>query len=307
MRIALLYKGDNDGFVYPPTFPLMFAKELTKLGYKVELVRDDEDYDYVATPSDSIYKQEYVDLLDFINSHYEFCDEKVKLEDLEVDYEMSPEFDLAGVITAIGCKFKCKFCPQSKMGYTERPLDKIHKEIKWVTNRYEYFEFIDNNVLTNPTRFMSILTFIPEGVKWGALINIDNYEDKYLIRMRDKGCVNLYVGLESFNPLDLEYFGKPFYHKGIDPKEFLAHLRDLGFNVHAFILRGLPNQTKEEFSETIAWLKAHEISYTISRLHVDGEYVKETDHLNKEFLEARMAGDEKLTRTNLQRFIRKYL
>lgn len=304
MRITLSYKGDNDGVVYPPTFPLMYAKELLKLGYKVELVRDDEDYDYVATPSDSIYKQEYLDLAEFINSHY---DEPIRLEDLEVDYELSPDFNVAGVITSIGCVHKCKFCPQSTMQYTQRPIEKVIREISWVSNRYNYFEFIDNNVLANPDRFMFIISHIPKGVKWGALINIDNIAPEYLQIMMDSGCVNLYVGLESFNPLDLEYFGKPFYKKGIDPKEFLKLLRQMGFNVHAFILRGLPNQSVDEFEDTTLWLDVQGISYTISRLHVDGEYVTETKYIDKGMLEYVSMDDARITRQNLRGFIGKYL
>ena len=305
MRITLSYKGDNDGFVYPPTFPIMLGKELSNLGYKVELRRDDEDYDYIATPSDSIYKDEYLYLIDFINSHYDGTD-KLELEDLELDYEMSPEFNVAGVITAIGCAYRCKYCPQSKMDFTLRPMDKVLKELEWVTNNYRYFEFIDNNVLTYPARFMEIIEHIPKGNKWGALINIDDIEPMYLWKMRKKGCVNLYVGLESFNPLDLAYFDKPFHRKGINPKDFLQRLSK-GFNVHVFIIRGLPNQTKEEFEEMTKWLDEHNITYTISRLHVNGEYVMETEHLDREFMEQKFTEDMETTRRNLHKFIFKYL
>ena len=304
MKITLLYNGDNDGLTYPPIFPLMLGNELAKLGFAVEITQDEECYDYLGVPSDSIYREEYQDLIKVINA---LKDTKLEYEELEVLYDCSPDFNVAGVLTSIGCMYKCKLCPQSKMGFMERPLDIVIKELDWITSRYPYFEFLDNNILTNLDRMIEITNHVPRGVKWGALINLERYDREKMLRLRANGCVNLYAGVESFNPADLEFFSKPYYHKGINPKDSLTELLDLGFNLHVFVIRALPNETKEEFKAMLDWFKLMGISYTISRLSLDSGYVFETEHLSLEYLAEKFQEDKDVSSKNLKQFINRQL
>lgn len=302
MKITLSYNGDNDGLTYPPIFPLMLGNELVKAGIDVEIVQDIENYDYLGIPSDSIYRPEYQRLIRVIEA---ITGNKLDFKDFEVDYDWSPHFDVAGVLTSIGCVHKCKFCPQKEMGYTERPIDKVLKELKWVTDRYDYFEFLDNNILANVNRFIEITNHVPKGVKWGALMNLEKVNEEVLMKLKDNGLINIYLGIESFNKSDLEYFGKPYYFKGIDPKVSMEKLLELGFNLHVFLIRGLPNETVESFNEQLNWLDERNISYTISRFYVEGEIVKETKFLSKEYLAQKYGEDMKITQENLRKFITK--
>lgn len=304
MKITLSYNGDNDGLTYPPIFPLMLGNELVKAGIDVEIVQDAENYDYRGIPSDSIYRPEYQRLIRVIEA---ITGNKLDFKDFEVDYDWSPHFDVAGVLTSIGCVHKCKFCPQKEMGYTDRPIDKVLEELKWVTDRYDYFEFLDNNVLANVNRFIEITNHVPKGVKWGALMNLEKVNEEVLMKLKDNGLINIYIGIESFNKSDLEYFGKPYYFKGIDPKVSMEKLLELGFNLHVFLIRGLPNETVGGFNEQLNWLDERDISYTISRFHVEGEIVKETKFLSKEYLAQKYDEDIEITRENLQKFIAKNL
>ena len=304
MKITLSYNGDNDGLTYPPIFPLMLGNELVKAGIDVEIVQDAENYDYRGIPSDSIYRLEYQRLIRVIEA---LTGNKLDFKDFEVDYDWSPHFDVAGVLTSIGCVHKCKFCPQKEMRYTDRPIDKVLEELKWVTDRYDYFEFLDNNVLANVNRFIEITNHVPKGVKWGALMNLEKVNEEVLMKLKDNGLINIYIGIESFNKSDLDYFGKPYYFKGIDPKVSMEKLLELGFNLHVFLIRGLPNETVGGFNEQLNWLDERNISYTISRFHVEGEIVKETKFLPKEYLAQKYDEDIKITRENLQKFITKNL
>ena len=304
MKITLSYNGDNDGLTYPPILLLMLGNELVKAGIDVEIVQDTENYDYRGVPSDSIYRPEYQRLIRVIEA---VTGNKLDFKDFEVDYDWSPHFDVAGVLTSLGCVHKCKFCPQKEMGYTDRPIGKVLEELKWVTDRYDYFEFLDNNVLANVNRFIEITNHVPKGVKWGALMNLEKVNEEVLMKLKDNGLINIYIGIESFNKSDLEYFGKPYYFKGIDPKVSMEKLLELGFNLHVFLIRGLPNETAEGFNEQLNWLDERNISYTISRFHVEGEIVKETKFLSKEYLAQKYDEDIKITRENLQKFITKNL
>lgn len=304
MKIILSYNGDNDGLTYPPIFPLMLGEELIKAKVDVEIMQDLVNYNYMGIPSDSIYRLEYQRLIKVIEA---LKGSKLDFKDLTVDYEWSPPFDVAGILTSIGCIHKCKFCPQKEMGYIDRPLEKVLEELKWITDRYDYFEFLDNNILSNKDRFIEIIKHIPKGVKWGALMNLDSVSTEYLKKLKDSGCVNLYTGIESFNEADLDYFGKPYYMKGIDPKSTLNDLLEIGFNLHVFLIRGLPNETVESFSEMLEWMNSRNISYTISRFHKDGERVKETQFLSKDYLAQKYEEDMRITQKNLHEFITKNL
>lgn len=305
MRIQLKYGGENDGVKFSPLLPMMFNGLFHSLGFRTNIKKCMSDYDYAGVPSDNIYQDGYQKLLKFAEKQSE-C--KIDISKLPIDYEQYLPFDrhlVVGVLTSFGCKYHCKFCPNSSMSYVARDYDLVKSELEHVTSSYNYFEFFDNNVLHNP-RFLELVESIPEGVQWGALINIDTIDKSILQCMRDAGCVNLYVGVESFNVSDIAYFGKP--HAGvIDPKYFLQVLRDLGFNVHAFLIRALPSETPASFDSMIDWLNDKGISYVIGRMHVNGEPVLATEYLSENYLKCKKVEDAVTSRKNLMKFLKNYL
>jgi radical SAM superfamily enzyme YgiQ (UPF0313 family) len=307
MKITLSYRGLGAGVSFTPILPIMFAGELKKLGFNVELVKDLKNYEYDGSPSDNIYNNNYQELLDFINNFYGDEDE-VEFKDLEVNYDLATGATVPAVLTSFGCVNHCKFCPLKDVSYVSRPMDKVLNDLEYVTSKYNYFEFTDNSVLADKDRFMSIIAGIPKGVKWGALINLEDYVNtRELEIMKEHGCINIYVGVESFNPKDLEYFDKPYYKKGIDPKEALIALRMMGFEVMAFLIRGLPNQTKEELKETVKWISDNGMYTSISTLHIDGKYVKKTEHYTEKELKSHTVLDTILNELTLNYFIGNYI
>lgn len=300
MNLTLSYNGNNDGVIFSPTLLLMLATEAKKRGISVELIHDEEEYDYLGVPAVSMFRPEYLELKEVIEA---ISGHPIKFEDLYVDYSLCPPSEIYGVTTAIGCVHHCKFCPQKNMEYIERPMETVIKELKYITDRNDYFEFLDNNVMANKERFFEIVKHIPEGVTWGALMNIENYSVADLAKLKSKGLKNIYIGLESFNPSDLEYFGKPYYKRGIDPKHFLNVLRVIGFNVHVFTIRALPNETEESFDDMLDWLKRRKISYSITRFYLAGQPVLETTHLSRDYLEAKWDKDIEQTISNIRKFI----
>lgn len=310
MRILLKYLGKQNEILYPPLVLLSLADILYKNKYDVVLIQDDEDFDYLGVPSDNPTYPEYKALRDYIQklTNIEISDSD--LYNLKVNYDLCPYFDIPLIVTAYGCKYNCPFCTKLDKGkIILRDINTVKEELKWITDRYDYFEFGDCNVFLNPENFFNIINFIPEGVRWGALINIDNYPIENLYYLYKKGCRNIYVGVESFNPKDLEYLKKPYYLKNINPKKFLILLKELGFNVHVYLIRGLPNQTRLEWIETIEWLTEHGISYT-SNTYFDiskGEEVLETKNLSREYLEVKKDEDYIRTNKNLYKFLDKYI
>ena len=304
MRIILSYNGKEHGILYPPLTLLSLANILYEHGYDVELVQDDEYYDYTGLPGDSPSQREYLYLAEKIQLLTGY---KANIFNEKVNYELCPDFDVPLVTTSYGCQFSCTDCTKLEKGQIyKRPFKTVLEELKWITDRYDYFEFGDYNIFLDKNNFFKIIEYIPKGVKWGALINIDNnYSEQDLKYIYEKGCVNIYTGIESFNPKDLEYFKKPYYLKGIDPKEFLLKLKDIGFNINVYLIRGLPNQTRAEWIETTDWLKSHDISYTSNTFYdpVTNTFIEETAHLSKEYLTVKRGEDYNQTNKNLRKFL----
>lgn len=306
MKITLSYHGKEHGILYPPLTLLALANTLDAYGYDIELVQDDECYEYLGLPGESPSESCYYILKGIVKR---LTGEDVNPLYAPINYELCPSYDVPLLVTAYGCAYNCTECPKLEKGKVLlRPRDVVLNELKWITDRHDYFEFGDYNIFLDKKNFFSIIKQIPSGVKWGALINIDNnYSNLALNIIKNYGCVNLYVGVESFNPKDLDYLNKPYYRKGIEPKEFLLHLLELGFNINAYLIRGLPNQTREEWIETTDWLTSHNISYTSNMfINTEGVYVENTEHLTSEYLQSKLTEDFNQTAKNLNKFLAPY-
>jgi radical SAM superfamily enzyme YgiQ (UPF0313 family) len=304
MKITLSYNGKVYGSSFTPIYLLTLGEELIKAGVEeVTLIREGFNPDVQGIPADSIFSEDYQKIVRVIES---LSGKKIDYKELDVDYEWLQPADVAGVLTAFGCVYKCKFCPHTDMEWIPRSMDKVLKDLDYVTSHYNYFEFIDNNIMADKKRFFEIIRHIPNGVKWGALINVAHYDKQDLEYLKRYGCVNLYTGIETFNEDDLNYFGKPYYSMGIDPKLFLKQLKDLGFNVYAFLIQGLPNEIQEDFSSMLSWLNENEIYYSIGNFYNSSGVVKKADE-SPTSLKARIERNNNISEQSFTKFMKEWL
>lgn len=304
MQITLFYRGIGDGVSFTPIYPLMFKKAFEEIGVNCEIVQDSYCYDYMGVPADNLYKAEYQNLLSVLNK---LAPEPMDFKDFSIDFRQCPNVDVYGTTTSSGCKYKCKFCPNKDIGFKTRDKNKVIEELKWLCENTNYFEFFDNNVLLSDI-FFDVIKVIPPYKKWGALINIEEITGSLKLKLKtmfNYGCRNIYLGLETFNEDDLIYFGKPYVGK-VDPKEFMKMLQDIGFNIYAFIIRGLPNETEKSFEELTQYLELNNIRFAISRFTINGESVLETPNLSKDYLEQIETYDAEITEYNLKMFLKPY-
>lgn len=300
MRLTLVYSGDNQGYTFPPVNLLMIANEFRKYGVKVDIIRDETDFDYYGIPSDNIFNDEYSDVLNLLET---VSGEPINFSKLQADIE-EVDFDIPAVLTSLGCVYKCKYCPHKDIAYKPREISIVLNELENAC-KYSYFEFLDNNVMADKARFFSIIDCIPSDVKWGALMNINDYSDSDLQYMYDRGLRNIYLGLESFNENDLDYFGKT-YHYVVNSKDFLERLREIGFNVLVFIIRGLPNETEEGWNDMVKWLELNEVYYTIGHFHDKGELINHPVYSPEEYSKV-IAIDTAISKFNFTNFIQNTL
>jgi magnesium-protoporphyrin IX monomethyl ester (oxidative) cyclase len=168
------------------------------------------------------------------------------------------------ITTSRGCPFDCNFCSLHNVEnnyarrWRARSPENVVREIRQLVEQYGdiIFEFEDDNILVDRTRAIELFARLAElKVKWaihsGVMINL---LDEEIIRLiKDSGCVQLNLALESGNNKVLEAMNKKV---DLDRAlEIVTLCNRYKVNSVAFLMIGYPGETKESFQETLAYLK----------------------------------------------------
>lgn len=299
--MIIRYNGIGDGVSFTPIYPMIIQQLYKDIKNRdVELVQDTEAYNVRGVPADNIFSDSYKPYINDLGT--------IDLNNLKLDFTKAPKADIMGTVTALGCKYHCTYCPSSEMQYQVRNTDAVIAEIQEISEETEYFEFFDNNVLANPN-FLDIIDHIPKECTWGALINIENLTPMYVHKLRmmyEAGCRRVYFGLETFNKKDLEYLGKPYYKLGqVDPKAWMYYLKEvIGFDLMAFVMRGLPNYSIDEFNEMLDYLDVNGIHFSIGLFtDKEGKPLKKYGFMSEQYQATILKHDEELTEIMLKEFL----
>ena len=123
-----------------------------------------------------------------------------------------PRFDLLDpekynritVQTSRGCPHRCEFCASSVLltpRYKLKPVEKVLGEIHAIKRLWSrpFIEFADDNSFVHVDHYKRLLRALePEGLRWFTEADIRVAEDDELLGlMRDSGCQQVLIGLES--------------------------------------------------------------------------------------------------------------
>ena len=123
-----------------------------------------------------------------------------------------PRFDLLDperynrltVQTQRGCPFDCEFCAASirlSPTFRVKPVAKVIAEIRRIKEIWPkpFIEFADDNTFANKKHAKRLVrALIPEHIKWFTETDISVARDSELLAlMRDSGCAQVLIGLES--------------------------------------------------------------------------------------------------------------
>lgn len=137
---------------------------------------------------------------------------------------MEPRFDLVPWVDRIGyletsryCNFRCTFCTLTGEGrrYQAYPLDTVRRHVE-AAGRRRFFVFIDNNFYgPHHDQVRAKLELVGQLRRegwfggWSALVTTDFFFDDENLRLaRDAGCIAIFSGVESFDPLWLRRVNK---------------------------------------------------------------------------------------------------
>lgn len=195
----------------------------------------------------------FADRIDDISDH----------KDIPIDWASLPEnLFTNGVLpmrASVGCPYRCNFCNFNKdprLTYI-KPLDDLIAELKAVQARgIKYVWFVDDNFRLGKRDLEKVCQrFIDEGISlgWMTLIRPEVLKDVDLGLLKQAGCREVQMGLESADQRMLDYMNKQS-----DPnvnEEVIRRLITAGINCSCYFIFGYPGETDESLSKTTDFIK----------------------------------------------------
>jgi len=152
-----------------------------------------------------------------------------------------------------GCPYKCSYCINSKkpVKVRYRSVDNIITEIRLLKNKYQINDFActDELFTINKKKALEICEALKtEGITWRTSVRADGINEELLLAMKNAGCRQLVIGLESGSDRILQSMNKKAdtkkYHEAIK----LLRKHDINFYPNFMI--GMPEETEATIKET---------------------------------------------------------
>jgi radical SAM superfamily enzyme YgiQ (UPF0313 family) len=202
------------------------------------------------------------------------------------------------VLFSRGCINKCIFCSEKFLfkGYRTREPENLIEEIKFhiSTNKIKWFTFYDSMLNGNLKKLETLMDLIIKNklnISWDAQVGIRKDMDITLMqKMKEAGCINLFIGLESASDNVLQSMRKNFTQH--DAAGFIKKLNTAQLNFELSLIVDFPGENKKDFKETISFMQRNKNSIKkiaqINRFkHYPGIEVaknKKNDYKNLRFL-----------------------
>lgn len=149
-------------------------------------------------------------------------------------------------------------CQQSIVGDTceKRFVRNVIEELKvLLAQGYQLIFFDDDDLAEDRNFLIQLCQTISEkkiNFKWICHAKIAQYKPELLSLMSKAGCIEVQVGVESFNQEALDAVKKKI--KSSDINECIRNFQKYKMNVWATIIIGLPTETKDSFKKTVKQL-----------------------------------------------------
>jgi radical SAM superfamily enzyme YgiQ (UPF0313 family) len=180
------------------------------------------------------------------------------------------------VQTQRGCPHRCEFCASSARlspHYKLKPVAKIVAEIRRIKELWSrpFIEFADDNSFVNTSHAKRLLrALVAEDIRWFTETDIAIAEDDdLLVLMRDSGCAQILVGLESPTPgaLDGVEQRSNWKRKKADGyRRAIDRIQGHGITVNGCFVLGLDHTGPESFDDVFQFVRdsgLYEVQITV--------------------------------------------
>lgn len=164
------------------------------------------------------------------------------------------------VQTSRGCPHDCSFCSVTttfgrRMRY--RSIERIREQLLSYDLGKSMIFFYDDNFAASPARareVVAMLRTLPGKLHWSAQVRADIARDPELLQeMRDAGCIQFYLGLESVNQDSLDAADK---RQDLEQtREHIRRIHDVGIRVHGMFVFGFDTDGEGTLERTVAFAR----------------------------------------------------
>jgi len=161
------------------------------------------------------------------------------------------------ILTSRGCPFDCAFCsaPHLNQMMRYRDPDLIAKEIKHVIDEYgiRQFRISDDMFTANEKHVRTVCEKIKDlDIAWRISVRAKPLSIDLLQTMKDAGCREISIGIESFDDNVLRILNKKITAE--DNVLALKMCADVGLKTRLLFMIRTPGQTKKTVPTNIAYL-----------------------------------------------------
>ncbi len=179
-------------------------------------------------------------------------------------YFRDPErAQLGNVFGSRGCPFKCAYCSSHtiwtrKVRY--RSPESVVSEIESLRRDFgvERISFLDDTFTMNRKWATSICNLMTErkvSVRWGCYTRLDVLTEPLLETMQNAGLAEMDVGIETGSQRMADFLQKDIKLDRVREMAGVMNRRHVNWN--AFIMMGLPDETREDMQATVDFI--HEV------------------------------------------------
>ena len=162
----------------------------------------------------------------------------------------------ATMITSRGCPNNCIYCTKAIFGrkYRFRSANNVIEEINQVITKYKVKDivFYDDAFTAHKGRVETLCENLMDAgidIRWKCESRVDTVELELLEKMRNAGCHVIAYGVESGNNRLLRTLKKRITTKQIE--ETFKITKDVGIETLAYIMIGIPGETKATIKKTL--------------------------------------------------------
>lgn len=165
------------------------------------------------------------------------------------------------MIASRGCIYRCAFCGGSTYANRHIPVrfrsseniqDEIQKIVK-LTPGVQSIRILDDLFLkdVNSIRSASDIFLKFPGIYWRAMAHIQSFHnaEAYIERLKESGCDELFVGIESGSPKIRKMIHKEGSIERV--KEVIRLLLTAGIDVKGYFMCGFPEETEDDLLQTL--------------------------------------------------------
>jgi anaerobic magnesium-protoporphyrin IX monomethyl ester cyclase len=185
-------------------------------------------------------------------------------------YDIFPmsRYPLHRMVTSRGCPFACAWCNSSSIwnhSYRTRDPEHIVREIEFLiaVHGKKIFVFGDNSFNLDMKRvdnFCDLLIRKNIKILWSVSLRADHMTQELANKMKEAGCYNVAIGIESANNEILSRIGKATTIEKITAG--IKNLKKAGIEVLSQFVIGSPFETLKTVEESVEYAKHSECDYT---------------------------------------------